>query len=414
MSEYQNFIDFMERNVTLLHSDELRPTKSITRNIITGVKPFVEYYKKSKNIRFSSDEISKDILHLNTNLSSTTRDNIRNLEELGFIAKDRNSTNYYVLTRNFSDFVNSGLQVKEYILRQLYSIKSIEDITMFYNYIFCVLLEASKYGYITSYPDSFVKFYNKVPNQDIRVQLCKKIYEIYGFCSRGKEFGEYTPNANYRVLATCDSLGLISKDKFDENGFPKYILTKNGEKLLNRLNTNFSWINDDCSSEEDITVNSTINSDKPYDDEMDQTYINQVNSVPQEMLNDVVDMPLPLANSFGNPIKKRDPVKGANAKKRANYKCEYDNSHQTFSTSYSSGYVEAHHLIPLSMQKSFVCSLDVEANIVALCSNCHNLLHHGEFKDKKIILEKLYKERENRLKSCGIYITLDNLLKIYE
>lgn len=41
-------------------------------------------------------------------------------------------------------------------------------------------------------------------------------------------------------------------------------------------------------------------------------------------------------------------------------------------------------------------------NIVSLCSHCHNLLHYGRFEDKKPILEKLYNERKEALKECGI------------
>ena len=41
MKEYKKFIKFYNDNSTLLLKDELRPAKSITRNIISGVNPFV-------------------------------------------------------------------------------------------------------------------------------------------------------------------------------------------------------------------------------------------------------------------------------------------------------------------------------------------------------------------------------------
>ena len=34
-------------------------------------------------------------------------------------------------------------------------------------------------------------------------------------------------------------------------------------------------------------------------------------------------------------------------------------------------YVEAHHLIPMGFQDDFSKSIDVEANIISLCTYCH-------------------------------------------
>lgn len=99
----------------------------------------------------------------------------------------------------------------------------------------------------------------------------------------------------------------------------------------------------------------------------------------------------------------------------ANYLCEVNNTHKFFtSKTTQNNYVEAHHLIPLKYQDNFEFSLDVESNIVALCPVCHRLLHHSIFDEKKDILEKLYNERKNRLKSCNILIELEELLKLYK
>lgn len=414
MNTFDSFISFFECNKQTLHSDELRPAKSITRNIISGVKPFVDFYKSTLIISLSGTDISSKILHLDTQMSSTTRDNIRNLEELRFIAKIGDQQKYR-FTRNFAEFVNSGLHIKEYVLKELKQIKSIDEITMFYNCILCLLYEATKYGYVCGYPDSFSKFVNMIPDFDTRVDLCKKVEDIYGFKSRGKNYGEYTPNANYRFLSTCVSLDLIVREGNDGYGFNKFILTDYGKKTLVVLNSNLSWFKDDTKNT--IIPGETfeeVKEVKLYDDEWDKDYVKDVDNIPKEMLEDFIDMPLPLANTFGNYSNKRDPRKGANAKRRANYMCEFDSSHKSFATTNSSNYVEAHHLLPLSIQKQFMCSLDVEANIVALCSHCHNLLHYGEYEEKKSIIVKLYNERIERLKNCGIYIPLNDLLNVYK
>lgn len=109
----------------------------------------------------------------------------------------------------------------------------------------------------------------------------------------------------------------------------------------------------------------------------------------------------------------RDVKVALNALKIANFQCEFDNHHESFIRKNTElRYTEGHHLIPLEFQKQFLSNLDVEANIVSLCSNCHNQLHYG--KNIEDILRKLYNERINRLKKCGIYISFDELLKMYE
>lgn len=108
----------------------------------------------------------------------------------------------------------------------------------------------------------------------------------------------------------------------------------------------------------------------------------------------------------------RDPQKAYRALHDAGYACEIDSSHPTFLRRGSSlPYTEPHHLVPMSRQDDFEFSLDVPANIVSLCSNCHNWIHYGA--DNKKLLEKLYEERSERLKKVGIDITIEQLLSYY-
>ena len=76
-------------------------------------------------------------------------------------------------------------------------------------------------------------------------------------------------------------------------------------------------------------------------------------------------------------------------------------------------YTEGHHIVPLKYQDRFDVNLDVEANIVSLCSNCHNNLHYG--KDYEKTLRLIFtEERKNRLKKCGIIISFEDLLEMYK
>ncbi len=108
----------------------------------------------------------------------------------------------------------------------------------------------------------------------------------------------------------------------------------------------------------------------------------------------------------------RDPKKRVGALIRARYKCEYDESHPSFISKVTDQpYMETHHLIPIEYWQSFDNSLDVEANIVCLCSNCHNQIHYG--RDAEIIIHKLYEQRKEDLKIAGIPISYNQLTGIY-
>lgn len=108
----------------------------------------------------------------------------------------------------------------------------------------------------------------------------------------------------------------------------------------------------------------------------------------------------------------RNPQIVYNAIKLANYDCEVSSQHKSFiRKNNKKKYTEGHHLIPLKYSNKFKYNLDVEANVVSLCSDCHNFLHYGNFPDE--ILKMLFYKRKKRLEDCGIYIKLDDLIEMY-
>ncbi|WP_186077778.1 MrcB family domain-containing protein [Burkholderia gladioli] len=122
--------------------------------------------------------------------------------------------------------------------------------------------------------------------------------------------------------------------------------------------------------------------------------------------------PMPVAGS--GPRYKRNPRKAASAFRAAGFKCEVDSSHVTFtSRSTSNQYVEAHHLIPMKHQRDSSYSLDVKANIIALCPTCHRLLHYGHAKDKRQVLMSLFTKRRDALVNKGIDVTFSLLTAMY-
>ncbi len=419
MSNYSNFLSLYIKysNELLFGKNSIRPAKSITRNIISGVEPFVRFYNSNKRLVYSDSVVSSSILNLGTSdVTSTTRDNIRNMEELNFMIYSDNTCR---LTRNFLDFIRSGISLKEYILNQLKSISSLSDITMFYNCLLCVLREGVIYGEIINYPDSLAKFSSKVQRLSDRKELCEKVYKLYGFHGLNDlEFGYYTPNANYRIVSTCVSLGLIKRSGTNYLGFTRFTITSNGFALLSALDKNIFEFNKSVEAVEQIEINQPSKSDNKeanlYEDIYDRIYLAEANQVEPDTIVDYVDVPQALPNTLNtNVYIKRDPKKAANAKKRANYQCEFDSSHKTFIGSNGENFCEAHHLIPMFMQYKFFYSLDVEANIVSLCPNCHSTLHHSNGEEKIKIITKLYNERIERLRKCNIYISLEDLIEIY-
>lgn len=114
----------------------------------------------------------------------------------------------------------------------------------------------------------------------------------------------------------------------------------------------------------------------------------------------------------GRKIYNRSPQTAINALALANYKCEIDETHPTFiRRKNGKPYTEPHHLIPMAFSDRFNVSLDVEENIVSLCSHCHNLLHYG--RDAKKLLNLLFDKRKNMLENVGISIDLEDLYEIY-
>ncbi|MGG3557873.1 hypothetical protein ABES23_14665 [Peribacillus frigoritolerans] len=111
----------------------------------------------------------------------------------------------------------------------------------------------------------------------------------------------------------------------------------------------------------------------------------------------------------------RTPKYASEAVADANYLCEFNNQHHHFKSKFNQkNYVEAHHLIPMSYQDQFDCSLDIHANIVSICLVCHKKIHFGLFEDKKEIIDKLFDSRRERLIKSGINITTHELYSYYQ
>lgn len=119
--------------------------------------------------------------------------------------------------------------------------------------------------------------------------------------------------------------------------------------------------------------------------------------------------------SFGNrKVYPRSINEAMISKRNSNWTCELNSNHKTFNSSFDDhNFVEAHHLIPMSVQDNYSNSLDFADNIVALCPNCHRLIHHANSTTKKDAVAKLYEKRKDFYFLHGISINLETLLSYY-
>ncbi len=112
---------------------------------------------------------------------------------------------------------------------------------------------------------------------------------------------------------------------------------------------------------------------------------------------------------------KRDVYKSKRAIKKSGYLCQVDPNHKSFISNVTKKmYVEAHHLVPMSVQDRFENSLDVLPNILSLCPNCHRMIHHGTQQDKSTLIKRLFSIRSKEISEKGIQITEAELINIYK
>lgn len=118
----------------------------------------------------------------------------------------------------------------------------------------------------------------------------------------------------------------------------------------------------------------------------------------------------------GRKVWPRDQNVPKNAIKKADYKCEYDETHMTFDRTYNKGeeptqFMEGHHLIPMQFQGDFEESIDCIKNVISLCPNCHAAIHKSDKKNEMI--KYFHGKRIDDLKELGLDVDLTMLYQYY-
>lgn len=127
-----------------------------------------------------------------------------------------------------------------------------------------------------------------------------------------------------------------------------------------------------------------------------------------------------IVDSSTSEIVRKNPIIAKEAISKAKYKCEFDDTHNTFRTPKGLPYMEGHHLIPCTPFNSrrffevYGVNIDCVENIISLCPTCHRRIHLGSQDERRDIIKKLYDLRKSDLERIGITITLQELYNLYE
>lgn len=213
---------------------------------------------------------------------------------------------------------------------------------------------------------------------------------------------------NYRfingVFVLCKKPYQIEEEGKYRWVFPLSIISKNSFHMKEKYSFYVDPRKVKKSKIREIEKNSEINLMEfnelaRFDSDMDDIHYKQI---PQKKV---------IYKSMKEQIERNRKV-AENALMLANFKCEIDNKHSTFVRKNTNvPYMEAHHLVPLAYSELFTYSLDVEENIISLCSTCHNQIHYG--KDAELLIRKLYARRKKLLRKAGIVLSEQELLEMY-
>lgn len=210
---------------------------------------------------------------------------------------------------------------------------------------------------------------------------------------------------------------------YDNNNIPKNNqLIEDLKKLivtyeeLNGLmkNSSLEEFNDFLmSNNEGLYLDDTNDTEDLFQDEVNQQSMNE--GAVSDNLDGPENRPEPLTDLGGSKKWPRVAKRSAESIANSNYTCSVNNDHISFTSRKTKRrYVEAHHLVPMSWQKNSTKNLDRVVNIVALCPNCHRLIHHGDDEERRAIILKLFTDRKEALIEKGIEISIEQLFEAYD
>lgn len=216
------------------------------------------------------------------------------------------------------------------------------------------------------------------------------VYEVNG--KYNKVIGTYKviiQSGEVEIYFNGEKIRLVGKVPYELNFLKKDVELSEIDdwKIVSNSSLLFGKYSSEGYEEEDEKVKRAI--------ESSELVGNTVAYVPSEVAKEEVK-----ETKKGRKIYPRKKSVSINALMRANNQCEHNCKHGSFFRRNTNiKYMEPHHLIPLHYHEEFEWSLDVEANVVSLCSECHNQIHYG---DGRKILKELWKKRSTELAAAKI------------
>lgn len=298
-------------------------------------------------------------------------------------------------------------------------------------YSYCVLKNLKENHHIDSV--SLSKFYTYV----MTCSNFKDFLESIEFINSGAPASDFYDN--YKDISRfinilSDNIGLFIIDNDDisinpmyDEYFQKQFIEKNDLRIWAGLLSNNAKYAEFLYNPQHFGLNiiDPIEITKGIKERMmeDIEYTDEVDKINEHFINEFIGVDAyktEPGKSKLTSIKRnsKNPILGKKAIIQADYKCENYNAHSTF-TSLRTGkpFMEAHHLIPMSYQEyiwnKFKVNVDCLENLVSLCPNCHRTIHYACNEEKKVIINNLYKIKEEDFKRIGLSIGVDELIKLY-
>lgn len=379
------------------------------------IAPMLRYkilstYYPDKYFNISSEEHINEFLKM-FNIKYSSHDTM--LDKLYLLTKFKNSN---PITASWSNYV--------YMMFLYFGVGLSSDQVIKAKKIQEELDKAYKIDYQYNLNITIDKWIEMLKNPNIfyekDIKLVKQIYNYYNHATTCKELelvnGTSAQAYNKPVVELAKRiLAYIGKEPDTrENGEKRYWNTLFwGQELSNGL---FEW---------KLKPKLAKAIERIYPD-VNSNLLN--NNLDTELIEGIKNDPLPLkpAATYSDEIKerpeevyvngtkvfKRDRKTAQNALAIAHHLCEIDTEHKTFIRRADGlSYTEPHHLIPMAYQDKYSQSIDIEENIVSLCSNCHNEIHYGQ--NAKDLITILYNQRKDLLKNKCINISLKKLLSYY-
>jgi hypothetical protein len=133
-------------------------------------------------------------------------------------------------------------------------------------------------------------------------------------------------------------------------------------------------------------------SESNWRDEASEFKRDDGDDVYQSIVNDTNT--IRIATLKARDIYARDRKVALERMKLSGFTCEYNPKHKLFVSRFTEKpYLEAHHLIPMGLQKDFKKSLDTVHNVYCLCPYCHRAVHQATEPYAKEILGTLAEQR---------------------